>query len=121
MSDDVAPLGTPPVVSVTVEASDIRAGRPTEELLCPVALASSRAFGEPVSVGPTIMKFADGRAFLLPMPVQRFILAFDCEWPVYPFLFQVPLDEILPSVDDVIKRGFMYEGSDESNSHSAAH
>lgn len=77
-------------VHVTIE--DIQRGERCQCDTCPVALAASRAFGEPVDVG-ALMWCGERKAVEIPPEVRVFIAAFDDgdTANIRPFSFEVTL------------------------------
>lgn len=89
-------------MTITVTAEDIRNGKRRSSAKCPVALAASRAFGQPVGAYGGFLCFDLGnvtvhRHSILPAEISRWMARFDAGQPeisllvppVEPITFEV--------------------------------
>ena len=83
---------------IEVTQDDIDAGRPNNNLSCPLALAISRAADKPASVGQCSGRtfqagnvHATDRRFWLPAMATLFVREFDAGKQVSPFDFELDL------------------------------
>lgn len=87
------------VVRVQVTQADIDNGERAEPCLCPTALAIKRVFPacDPSVDGVMIELRIDGKTWFTDVPesVREFVEAFDEEWPVEPFGFDLDVPDLL--------------------------
>lgn len=77
-------------MKIQVTKEDIANGQRVVCDRCPIALAMSRAFAQPVNVCVTDWRLKSSRTYhFLPMAATNFLLNFDAGRPVVPFEFEV--------------------------------
>lgn len=76
-------------LTVNVTQEDIDAGRRCAPCFCPIALAASRATGEPITVTARSLWIYDERILSLPTNATDFMFRFDRGGYAVPFSFDI--------------------------------